>query len=226
MGLRFFFGQSPALRYNKSMRILILSLFFAVPALAANVVSETVGQVGDYVITSREVQITTVIDHILFPPKDKKSTALMETGPESKEFRNHVTAVLLEAVVAMEAATFNVGTASVAELDEAIVKVERTASGKTYWNQLQPTAAEVKRFTDRKLVAKSFMKFKTGSMAGIVSNVDAYEYYQKNRSKFGSTPFAEIRDSIKTFLGQQQLEERLRAWFELMKRKYKVRNFI
>ncbi|WP_413587260.1 hypothetical protein [Bdellovibrio sp. HCB274] len=208
------------------MRILIMSLFIALPLHAATLVSETVGQVGEYVITSREVQITTVIDHILYPPKDSKSSALLETGPESKEFRNHVTAVLLEAVVAMEAATFNVGAASTAELDEALAKVEKATAGKTYWNQLQPTSAEVKKFTDRKLVAKSFMKFKTGSMAGIVSNVDAYEYYQKNRSKFGNTPFSEIRDNIKTFLGQQQLEERLRSWFELMKRKYKVRNFI
>jgi hypothetical protein len=208
------------------MRILILSLFVALQASAATVVSETVGQVGDYVITSREVQITTVIDNVLFPPKDAKKSSLAETEPGSKEFRNHVTAVLLEAVVAMEADSFNVGTVPDAELNEALGKVEKATAGKTYWSQLQPTTLEVKKFTTRKLVAKSFIKFKTSSMAGIVSDIDAFAYYEKNRVKFGSTSFASIKDNIKSFLAQQQLEERLRSWFEVMKRKYKVRNFI
>lgn len=208
------------------MRILFLSLLISVPTWAANVVSETVGQVGDYVITSREVQITTVIDGILYPPKDKKSSALLETAPGTSDFRSHVTAVLLESVVATEAESFNVGTIADPELNEALAKVEKATVGKTYWSQLQPSAAEVKKFTARKLVAKSFIRFKTTSMAGIISDFDALEYYQKNRVKFGSTPFKEIRDNIRTFLAQQQLEERLRSWFELMKRKYKVRNFI
>ncbi|WP_413561061.1 hypothetical protein [Bdellovibrio sp. HCB209] len=208
------------------MRILLLSLFISSPVFAATVVSETVGQVADYIITSREVQITTAIDGILYPPKDKKGNALAETAPGAKEFRSHVTAVLLEAVVAMEAESFNVGTVAEGDLSEALAKVEKASAGKTYWNQLQPTTAEVKKFTSRKLVAKSFIRFKTTSMAGIISDFDALEYYQKNRVKFGSTAFKDIRDNIKGFLAQQQLEDRLRAWFELMKRKYKVRNFI
>ncbi|QDK45139.1 hypothetical protein DOM22_08205 [Bdellovibrio sp. ZAP7] len=208
------------------MRILILSLFMTFQASAATVVSETVGQVGDYVITSREVQITSVIDAVLFPPKDAKKNTLQETSPGSKEFRSHVTAVLLEAVVAMEAEAFNVGTVSDAELNEAVGKIERATAGKTYWSQLQPTTVEVNKFTTRKLVAKSFIKFKTSSMAGIVSDIDAFAYYEKNKAKFGSTSFASIKDNIKSFLAQQQLEERLRSWFEVMKRKYKVRNFL
>lgn len=208
------------------MRILILSLFLTLQAAAATVVSETVGQVGDYVITSREVQIATVIDNILFPPKDAKKNALEETGPGTKEFRGHVTAVLLETVVAMEAEAFNVGSVPDTELNEALSKVEKATAGKTYWSQLQPTTLEVKRLTTRKLAAKSFIKFKTSSMAGIVSDIDAFAYYEKNRVKFGSTSFASIKDNIKSFLAQQQLEERLRSWFEVMKRKYKVRNFL
>lgn len=206
--------------------IFVLSFFIALQASAASVVSETVGQVGDYVLTSREVQISTVIDNILYPPKDKKGNGLAETAPGSKEFRSHVTAVLLETVVSMEADSFNVGVVSEGELSEALSKVDKAVVGKTYWSQLQPTATEVKKFTNRKLAAKSFIKFKTGSMAGIVSDLDAFEYYEKNRVKFGSTSFKSIKENIKSFLAQQQLEDRLRAWFELLKRKYKVRNFL
>jgi hypothetical protein len=35
-----------------------------------------------------------------------------------------------------------------------------------------------------------------------------------------------VKENIRTFLSQQQLQERLRTWFEVIKRKYKARNFL
>ncbi|MNY60610.1 hypothetical protein D3C86_1971860 [compost metagenome] len=63
-------------------------------------------------------------------------------------------------------------------------------------------------------------------MVGIITDQEAQAYYDKNRIKFGSMPFSNFKENIKTFLAQQQLEERLRSWFEVIKRKYKVRNLL
>ncbi|WP_374079587.1 hypothetical protein [Bdellovibrio bacteriovorus] len=203
----------------------LLPLLFCLNASAATVVTETVGQVSEYVVTSREVQIAMVIENILFPPKTPLK-GLYEVRPGQTEFRNAVTNVLLEAVVAMEAENFNVAAISDDELKSAIAKVERAVSGRSYWGDLEVSPAELKRFTARKLTSKSFWKFKSSSMTGIITDQEAQAYYDKNRVKFGSHPFESFKDNIKTFLAQQQLEERIRAWFEVIKRKYKVRNFV
>ncbi|WP_347359576.1 hypothetical protein [Bdellovibrio sp.] len=213
------------LRHSLSMRFVFsLLIFMATSASAATLVTETVGQVSDYVVTSREVQISMAIGHILSGEKGK--TALSELRPGQAEFTSAVTQVLLELVVALEAENFNVAAVPDNEVQDALVKIDRAVAGKAYWAQIEPTAAEVKKFTTRKLAAKSFLKFKTNSMAGIITDQEAQVYYENNRAKFGSSPFEGFKENIKTFLAQQQLEERIRSWFEVIKRKYKVRNFV
>ncbi len=210
------------------MRFLLILIFstqlLSAPAFAAVVVSESVGQVAETVITSREVQIAAVIDQVLYPVKG--SAGIRELKVESSEFRQQVANVLLEAVVSIEAENFNVGTVSEDDLVVAINKVGRATAGNAYWNRLEVTDAELSRVTSRKLVAKAFLKFKSNSMLGMITDQEAQAYYEKNRVKFGSMPFANFRDNIKSFLAQQQLEERLRSWFEIIKRKYKVRNLL
>lgn len=212
---------------DKSMRFLMALLFLSTIAMtlkvsAAPMVTETVGQVADYVATSREVQIVTAIERVLFATKANS----LELHPEQPEFRNAVTSVLLEVVVAMEAENFSVAGVSAKEIDEALGKVQKAVSGKSFWSQLEVTEPELKKLITRKFIAKNFLKFKTNSLTGIVTDQEAEGYFEKNRLKFGNMSFAYFKENIKTFLAQQQLEERLRSWFEVIKRKYKVRNFI
>ena len=209
--------------YSGSMSFL-LTLLISLQAYSVTIVTETVGQVSDYVVTSREVQIVKVIENVLAAQGGSKD--LYEVRPGQPAFRSAVTQVLLESVVAIEAENFNVASVSNDEMNAAVAKVEKAVSGKAYWAQIDVSSAELRRFTQRHLLAKSFLKFKTNSMTSIVSDQEAEIYYNKNRSKFGDNAFESFRENIKTFLGQQQLEERLRAWFEVIKRKYKVRNLI
>jgi hypothetical protein len=206
------------------MHILFGLLFMLLPTQAATLISESVGQAGEYVITSREVQISSAIEDVLF--SEKPVTGIIEVRPEQPAYRNAVANVLLEVVVALEAENFNVGTVPADDLSKALAKVEKNLSAKPYWTRLEVTSAELQKFTKRKLVAKSFLKFKSNSMVGIITDQEAQSYYDKNRIKFGSMPFSNFKENIKTFLAQQQLEERLRSWFEVIKRKYKVRNLL
>jgi hypothetical protein len=197
------------------------------PVLAApTIVSQSVGQVGDRVVTSREVQISAVLDRILFPSKDKVTGGAWEVRLGDPAMMNEVTAVLLEVVVYKEAETFFVAKVTEEQVQQALRKVEKAVEGKSYWQSLEVTPAELKRFVLQKLTAKSFIQFKTSTMVGIVSDSEALAYYEKNRLKFGDVPFATFKDTIKNVLAQQQLEERTRTWFELTKRKYKVRNIL
>ena len=208
---------------DQSMHLLF-ALLFSSQVQAATMVTETVGQVADYVTTSREVQISTAIERILFPGKGVPTS--IEVLPDQAGFRTAVASVLLETVVATEAESFSVAKVNDRDVQEAVGKVEKAVAGKPYWSQLEVSPVELKRFTTRKFVSKNFLKFKTSSMTGIITDHEAEAYYEKNRVKFGNMAFESFKENIKAFLAQQQLEERLRSWFEVIKRKYKVRNFI
>ncbi len=209
------------------MAVLFSAFLLLPPVFAApTIVSQSVGQVGDRIVTSREVQIAAVLDRILFPSKDKITGGAWEVRLGDPGMMNEVTAVLLEVVVYKEAETFFVAKVTDDQLQQALHKVEKVVEGKSYWQSLEVTPAELKRFVLQKLTAKAFIQFKTSTMVGIVSDSEALAYYEKNRLKFGDVPFATFKDTIKNVLAQQQLEERTRTWFELTKRKYKVRNIL
>lgn len=213
--------------HSEPMRFLLFFFLLTsgISSFGATIVTATVGQVSENVVTSREVQISMVIEHILFPGKEGNK-GLYEVRYGQDSFRNAVTTILLESVVALEAENFNVASVTSEEVSLALAKIDRATQGRSYWAELDPSAAEIKRFTIRKLTAKSFLKFKTNSMASIITDQEAQIYYDKNRVKFGSLPFESFKENIKAYLAQQQLEERLRSWFEVIKRKYKVRNYI
>jgi hypothetical protein len=204
-------------------RLLIITMALLSMA-TTNVVSQSVGQVADRVVTSREVQISAAIDRVLFPQKDKG--APMEVRLGDPAMLNEVTAVLLEVVVNKEAESFSVAKITDEQIQQSMRKVERAMDGKSFWDHLEVSQNELKKFVLQKLTAKAFIQFKTSSMVGIISDGEAQAYYEKNRLKFGDLPFSSFKENIKTFLTQQQLEERTRAWFEIIKRKYKVRNIM
>ena len=158
--------------------------------------------------------------------RDRYSSKTKELRLGDTGFLGEVTSVLLEVVVFKEAESFSLTKVSDEQVQEAIRKVEKALEGKPFWQGLEVSSNELKKFTTQKLAAKSFIQFKTNSMSGVISDSEALAYYEKNRLKFGDLPFASFKDNIKTFLAQQQLEERTRAWFEIIKRKYKVRNIL
>ena len=77
----------------------------------------------------------------------------------------------------------------------------------------------------RKLKAQSFLKFKTESLVVLVSDEEIKQYFQKNRVKFGSAPLEAVKENIRQYLVTQQIQDKLKEWFEILKRKYKVKYF-
>jgi len=212
---------------------------------AVQVLSQTVGSVGDSVISSRDVQIQAAIERVLFPLKEKKeipvaanmgkksknkneksSSGLFEIQPKEALFQPELSSTLLEFVIQKEAESFQVAQPSDEEVKESQQKVEKAVAGNSYWSQLEVGAKELSASVRRKLVSKKFIKIKADSMTTLVTDQEASTYYEKNRLKFGQLPFTNFKENIKGFLAQQQLEERLKSWFEIIKRKYKVRNYL
>ncbi|RYZ83090.1 MAG: hypothetical protein EOP06_20565, partial [Proteobacteria bacterium] len=156
--------------YFKPLQVcLLLAVSFANVALGAGaVISQSAGEVADRVVTTREVHIATLIDSVIFPQKDKVYSS--EFKLDSAETSREVTALLLEIVVFMEAENFSVVRATDEQINEALRKAEKALEGKPVWASLEVSNAELKKIVTQKLVAKGFIRFKTSSMVGVISD--------------------------------------------------------
>lgn len=187
-------------------------------------VSEAVAQVGQHVVTSREVLISYIIDQALSQKKienmDRSSWLLR--GREV-EFQKHLTQVLLESVVQLEAENFSVGDVTVEETQKQAKLLNEMVKGWSGWTGLEVTTAEAEQAITRKMRAKNFLKFKLETSGVQISDEEARSFYEKNRVKFGNQPFSQFKDGIKEILAEEHMQERLKDWFDILKRKYRVK---
>lgn len=190
---------------------------------ADTIISQVVGQAGDFAVTSREVKINHFIETTIFSDDNAAAAQLKD---DEKRFDKEVNRTLLEIVVSREADVFNAAQVPDEDVSKTISLVRNAASRPAhvpYWSKLSPTQQELKIIVAQKLRAKRFIQFKTRASIVPVTDAEALQYYQKNRSRFGNAPFAQFKESIKSLLSQEQANQRLRDWFELLQRKYRVR---
>lgn len=197
--------------------ILHLVLMSSISICHATLLSQTVARVGESIISTRDVQIHAMISG---------SGELEASEVKSEPFKQALSATILEAAVQKEAENFQVAQIPTADLEVAVKEIIAKTKNKELWKKLDVTESELQLALKRQLSSKKFIKIKTDSMTTLVTDQEAYTYFEKNRLKFGQLPFSNFKDNIKNFLTQQQLEERLKSWFELIKRKYKVRNYL
>lgn len=183
-------------------------------------ISKIVGTAADQVVTSREVQIVNFLERGISSDKNLSIIQVDDT-----RFNVEVGQVLLEIVVQTEAGVFEFNQLTDDEFKISMENIQKNLEPSKEWKSLQGSPAEIEKFLKRKLISKKFIKVKSDSMKGFITDAEAKEYFDKNRLKFGQVPFGEFKENIKTFLSQQQLEERLKAWFEIIKKKYKVKNY-
>lgn len=194
------------------------------------VVTRAVGQVGDHVITTREVILSGVIERWLYAIQDRPSEILRQREklswfltPDTEEFRTQLSRVMLDLMVSREAESLSVAEISAHDVEVKTTRFVLDFASFPAWRRLGPSTAEVQDLMQRKLRARAFLQFKTETSGVLVSDEEAQAYFEKNRMKFGNYPFQQFRQSIKEVIAQQHLESRLKDWFEVLKKKHKVR---
>jgi hypothetical protein len=129
-----------------------------------------------------------------------------------------------------EAKSFGVAQVNDTEIDQSFrsakEKLQKTPSIKSQMTALGVGDSSLKEMITRKLRANRFVKYKSNSSFVQVTDEEARDYFNKNRMKFGTMDFAQFRSSIRTFLSKRNAEERLKEWFDVLRRKYHVQNSI
>ncbi len=210
--------------------LLALGLLLAVVGLsyahAENELIRSVGQVGDDVITSRDIQVSGLMDQALKnyseSPQGKKTP--INTIPSSGEiFEKNMSQGMLEWVLAKEASSFSIAEVSDAQLATTREFLLKELAEQKAWTALQVGDLELDRALKRKLQAGNFLKFKTQASSISISDQDAQSYYDKNKKRFSGMDFSSNKDRIKAVLAEQRLKESMQEWFDMLKRKYRVR---
>ncbi len=240
--------QTGSMTSSRSLILLLLALGFLFPAdriFAAQaldtsspglnyktpskgrMVSQAVAQVGNHVITSREVIVSHIIDQALLLSPAKNTTVLTHKDwilkEDSEAFQKTLAQILLELVVQAEAENFSVGQVTAEEMTSHEKHLDEQVKAWQDWKNLEVTSGEVQNALARKIRAKNFLKFKTESSSVQISDEEAKTFYEKNRVKFGNLPFVQFKVSIKEVLAQEQLQDKLKDWFDILKRKYRVK---
>lgn len=191
-----------------------------------NSVTRVVGEVGDHVVTSREVRINDAVAQAINGKPATPEGYRVLVGQE-RFFPGEVAKVLDEWSVYLEAKALSSGeSASKAEIARVVKSVQDLWATKGAWMEMEVGEAELRTLVERKLVAQEFEQLKADPQLAPVSDEDAMAYYRKNRLRFGNLPFASFKENIKAFLTKSQTDRRLAEWREVLRRKYKVRNYI
>lgn len=177
------------------------------------VISETAGFIQDRVVTSREAEISNQIELLLNSKLAKKSKA------------EKVSDLLVEKIVFLEAENFSLQAPmmefnSKKELMWTQLKVAKN------WQALDVQLREFEALLKEKIFAKEFIRFKAESFQAVVSDLEAQSYFDQNKEKFSGLKFDNFKENIKKFLAQLGRDEKLSAWFETLRKKYKVKNLL
>jgi hypothetical protein len=221
---------------SKSSLLLFLStLFFCPPISFANAqtdqrtfastpqpISQVVAIVDNKAVTSREVIWFDFIDQIAIK-KVKKPVVI---SVESPEFQKSTGAYTLSRAIYLDAQQFAHEKPTADEINKIAEQVVQGLVDQKVEEFFRPSPDEIKNLIETKLVAESFLKFKSQTSSLPVTDLEARKYYDDNRVKFESVEFEKVKKQIKLFIAKTQVEERMQTWFALLQEKYGYRNLV
>jgi hypothetical protein len=190
----------------------------------AHIINSQAGRVADHYVTSREVLANAIVENALGRNSPTKNLRLDK--PNGREFVRECTSVLLEWAIFNESESSQTALISDGEVKATEKKIAPILKKDSQWAALKIEPKELDALVARKLRAKKFIQFKIDTSAVPVTDHEAKEYFDANKLKFEDKPFETFKETIKSFLGRQQVDRRLKDWFELLQVKYKVRNYL
>lgn len=183
----------------------------------------TVGRMESHVFTSREAHIDALLEKGL--SADRQTTYKL-ASEDSKAFFEQVDRLILNYLIAEEASHFAAVKLSDEEFEKEVNKVPAQLFQSQSWKSLGSHSKEWREILRRQVQAEKFIDFRAQSSVIPVSDVEAKRYFDENRLKFGRLPFEQFKENIKVFLRRSQVERRLKDWYEVLRSKYKARNFL
>lgn len=182
--------------------------------------SEVVAKIGKDIITSRKVLADSIIEGNWV-----KGSAIKAAPIQSEEFNNDLNRYLMERVVYLESRSFSLVSVTQSEVDKAkrsvLQRIKNSGSNST-WTDLGMTSEEVTDLIRQKISSQKFIEFKSKASYVPVTEAEAFNYFQNNKSKYEGKEYKSVKEGIKKSLAKSQAEQRLSDWYDILKKKYDV----
>ncbi len=198
----------------------------AAPDVRVYSVTRAVGEVGEHIVTSREVRAHEAVQIVMSGlPVDTQADNMKLPQVTDRGFPAAITRVLDEWTVVLSVRDLGVTKPDAAEVDRLVKDVQEKWKGVRDFVELELTSAELREVVERQLLAESVLRLKSDESLVTITDAEALQHYKKNRSSYGEQSFEDMRESIKARLAKVQTERRLIEWRQSLRRRYKVRNF-
>lgn len=208
-------------------KFLSISAFLSLSLpLSAKLISMSVGRAEGHVFTSREAHIQHLLEIATQPQAPTGRQNYTKHPEDSKAFFEQVDRTILEYLISEEAENFSAVRLTEEEFNEELKKLPSDLFRSSAWKSLETTPKEWKEIFWRKAQADKFIRFRAQSSVIPISDMEAKRYFDENRLKFGNLPFGQFKENIKVFLRRSQVESRLKDWYDVLRSKYKARNFL
>lgn len=190
-----------------------------------NLVIRSVGTLKNKALTSRDAQLHNFLEKCLELGSNKIPIAPIR--PESQELGFFGNQMLREWVVFQETGNLSVSELNSNELESAFLSVRDHLNRNPFYKNLEYSEKEIREALTRKLKARKFVKFKRESAVAPVTDSEAQKYFNENRGRFGAdAQFDNYRESIKSALDRQRIDQRMQDWYGILLRKYEARNHL
>ncbi len=201
--------------------VILVFTIFSISTHSKSFTSEVVAKIGRDVVTSRKV----IADTILEDQWIKSTTGAKNTSTQSDEFNNDLNRYLMERVVYLESKSFsliNVTSSEVEKAKKSILNRIKNSSSASIWTELALTQEEMAELVKQKISSQKFIEFKSKASYVPVTEAEAFNYYNNNKDKYDGKEYKSIKEGIKKSLAKLQAEQRLEAWYDILKKKYDV----
>lgn len=193
--------------------LLFLVLFLSIHPTQAKVLIVTLAQVKNHVITSREVEIHQQVEKLLGERfKDIKGETPLEQ-------------VIKEWLLFYEAEGFYNTPVQNSEVEKKLNEILAKKKSDSHWQSLAVQNSELKEKVRRSLEADRLYVFKKKASVLPVGIGEVETEYSQNRIRYGNMTFDQVKDQIRDNKIQENLLERMKQWFVVLERKYKVQRF-
>jgi len=185
--------------------------------------NRVVGLVGNEVVTSRDVKTFHIIESAVNEKKVelKSLTDVNQLGPLVSDY-------LLSSMVYKEALVFKGSELAETDFKKEELKVTQLLRDRpdifNLWKGLAVSLEERNSMIKKKIIARNFLDLRAQANFASVSEVEAKNYYEQNRRKFGGADFSQVKENVVKFLSRRYSENRLKDWLSILQKKYGVRH--
>ncbi len=173
----------------------------------------TIAQVRNHVITSRELAIHKAVDKVLGSRSDRS------------KIDQPLELLIREWLLFNEAKSFYNNPIPSSQIESYMKKAEVGLKKESSWQKLAISQDELREKITRRLEADRLFLFKKKASVLPVSLSELESEYAQNKAKFGSASFSEVREKIRQDKAEENLNQRLEQWFQILEKKYSVQRF-